>query len=219
MNTRQYAGIGMTSQRTRARLVERLREQGITNQDVLDAIGELPRHLFVDEALSHRAYEDIPLPIGYGQTISQPYIVARMTEAILGEAPLTKVLEIGTGSGYQCALLSRFATEVHTVERINALQAKAKQTLTKIGVRNVKYIHDDALAEIAGNTSYDAVVVTAAPKVIPEILFGILNEGGRLIIPVGDVNQDLRLITKQGGKLSSVSLGQVKFVPLLGGKE
>ncbi len=212
-------GVGMTSQRTRTRLVERLREQGITSEQILDVISETPRHAFIDEALSHRAYEDTALPIGFNQTISQPFVVAQMTEALFSEGPLANVLEIGTGSGYQTAVLAQLAEKVYTVERISGLQNRAKAMLGSIGYRNIFFKHDDGNLGWSERGPFDGIIVTAAPRAVPEALIEQLSERGRMLVPVGDGRkQELILVTKTDGIAEQTHLGPVKFVPLLGGK-
>ena len=176
-------GIGMTSQRTRERLLERLFEEGIRNLHVLEAIRRTPRHLFVDEALAHRAYEDTALPIGHNQTLSQPYIVARMTELLLGGGPLDKVMEVGTGSGYQTAILAQVVERIFSVERIYPLQERAKAVLKDIDIRNVVFRHADGNWGWPQYGPYDAILVTAAPAEIPPELLGQLADGGRMVIP------------------------------------
>ena len=213
-------GIGMTSQRTRTRLVDRLTEEGISNQQVLDIIASTPRHVFVDEAISHRAYEDTALPIGRGQTISQPYVVARMTELLLQFGHVNKVLEIGTGSGYQTAILAQIFDEIYSVERIQALQQKAKRILRQLQLTNVKYHYGDGFEGWPqGEGTFDGIIVTAAPVVVPQKLLQQLNDGGVLIIPVGgqqDV-QTLKLIQRSGDEFETHELEKVRFVPLLNG--
>ena len=207
----------MTSQRTRDRLVARLREQGIIDEKVLGQIASLPRHIFIDEALAHRAYEDTALPIGHSQTISQPFIVALMTQ-LLTEMPRAKVLEVGTGSGYQTALLARLCERVLTIERIKALMPKARERLSALSFRNIQMRHGDGYAGWPEHGPFDGILVTAAPPVLPELLFEQLAIGGRLIVPVGDGNeQDLRVIDRtEEGFVENVH-DRVKFVPLLGG--
>lgn len=207
----------MTSQRTRDRLVARLREQGIVDEKVLGQIGSLPRHIFIDEALAHRAYEDTSLPIGHSQTISQPFIVALMTQ-LLTEVPRAKVLEVGTGSGYQTALLARLCERVLSVERIKALMPKARERLAALSFRNIQLRHGDGYAGWPEHGPFDGILVTAAPPVMPEQLLEQLAIGGRLIVPVGDGNeQDLRVIDRsEEGFVENVH-DRVKFVPLLGG--
>ncbi len=195
-------GIGMTSQRTRDRLVERLREKGIRNEKVLDVIGNTPRHLFVDEALASRAYEDTALPIGYNQTISQPYIVAVMTDLVTRNNP-GKVLEIGTGSGYQAAVLAPLVDKVYTVERIEPLATQARQRFRKLGIRNVRASYTDGTEGLPEFAPYDAIITTAAAEEIPDALLEQLSpEGGRLIIPVGSrARQTLMLVTRNDNNL------------------
>ena len=212
-------GIGMTSQRTRTRLVDRLREQGITNEVILDAVNETPRHAFIDEALAHRAYEDSSLPIGFNQTISQPFIVARMTEALLDDGPLENVLEVGTGSGYQTAILARLVEKVFTVERIEGLAKRARERLQAIGYRNIAYRHSDGGMGWPERGPFDGIIVTASPRSVPEALLEQLNDGGRMLIPVGEAReQQLLLIRKTEGEITQEVLESVRFVPLLGGK-
>ena len=215
-------GQGMTSLRTRQRLIERLTAKGISDVRVLEAMRDSPRHLFLDEALSTRAYEDLALPIGYQQTISQPYIVARMTEALvsedrLAEVPLKKTLEIGTGCGYQTYLLAIFSKKVTSVERIQPLQDKAKKTLKQLKVNNVEFMVDDG--NKLGDQKYDAILSAAAPLEIPQSLKEKLNVGGKLIIPVGDSNKQILTLIKRTSKEIFVEekLEEVLFVPLLKG--
>lgn len=212
------AGIGMTSARTRERLVQRLREQGIVNPTVLDQIRNVPRHLFVDEALATRAYEDTALPIGHGQTISQPYVVARMTEALLEGAKPRKILEIGTGCGYQTTVLSPLVQFIYSVERINALLDRARMRFKELAIRNVHLRHGDGFQGWPAHGPYDAILMAAAPLAIPQVLFEQLAPGGRLIAPVGpEGRQQLVRITKRGEDLHTETLGFVSFVPLLQG--
>jgi protein-L-isoaspartate(D-aspartate) O-methyltransferase len=211
-------GIGMTSQRTRERMLTRLREQGIKDEVVLSAIGTVPRHIFVDEALSIRAYEDVSLPIGFGQTISQPYIVARMSEILRNGAPLNKVLEIGTGCGYQTAVLSRLAKEVYSVERIRPLVMKARGHLRELKCVNVKLDHADGNMGLTQLAPFDGIMVTAAASHIPQDLLDQLAIGGRLVIPVGTDEQMLYLVERTSKyDYRQTKLEAVKFVPLLGG--
>ena len=211
------AGIGMTSTRTRERMLMRLREQGIRDEVVLSAIGEIPRHIFVDEALSTRAYEDVSLPIGYSQTISQPYIVARMTEILRNGKQLKKVLEIGTGCGYQTAILSRVAKEVLSLERIRPLVMKARTNLRTLKCNNVKLDHADGSIGLSEFAPFDGIIVTAAASHVPEELLAQLAIGGRLVIPVGTNSQVLTLIERTPKDYVQTKLEAVKFVPLLGG--
>ena len=213
-------GIGMTSQRTRDRLIQRLRERGIQNQQVLAMMRETPRHIFVDEALASRAYEDSSLPIGHGQTISQPYIVARMTEELLKGHTPRKVLEIGTGSGYQTAILARLVPEVYTVERIAALLEQARQRLSRqLKLSNVRYKHSDGSWGWKQHAPYDGILVAAAPETVPLELCEQLAEGGRMVIPSGpNGQQQLRVYTREGNKLKETILETVSFVPLVSGE-
>ena len=210
-------GIGMTSQRTRERMLARLREQGIRDEVTLAAMNEIPRHIFLDEALSIRAYEDVALPINYGQTISQPYIVARMTAALRGNNQLNKVLEIGTGCGYQTAILSKIAKEVYSVERIRPLLMKARDHLRKLKLTNIKLQHADGTMGLEELAPFDAIMVTAASGHIPEELLQQLAVGGRMVIPVGTDEQTLFLIERTSTEYIKTKLEAVKFVPLLGG--
>ena len=208
----------MTSARTRDRLVQRLRDQGITNLSVLDRVRNVPRHIFVDEALGSRAYEDTALPIGFGQTISQPYIVARMTEAILEGGPLTNVLEVGTGCGYQTAVLSPLVDRIYTIERIEPLLTRAKERVKELGIRNVRFRHGDGTQGWKAHAPFDGILVAAAPLVVPEELIKQLKVGGRLLVPVGpEGKQELIRFTRKEQRVERQSLGPVAFVPLLGG--
>lgn len=220
MTPLQLQGIGMTSQRTRDRLVQRLTQQGIKNQDVLEVMANTPRHLFVDEALSHRAYEDTALPIGFGQTISQPYIVAKMTEILLRQGPLESVLEIGTGCGYQCIVLAQLVGRVYSVERIAPLQEKAKQRAQLLRVNNVKFKHADGNWGWPDEGPYDAILSAAAPDHIPVELAQQLKVGGTLILPVGDQHkQDLTMVTRTEDGFKKQILEPVMFVPMLSGTQ
>lgn len=214
-------GIGMTSQRTRERLVQRLREEGITDQRVLDAIGETPRHLFIEEALATRAYEDTALPIGQGQTISQPFVVAMMTEAILRDGVPRKVLEIGTGSGYQAAVLARIVPEVFTVERLADLLSQARRRFRKLRLHNVRARHGDGSRGWPEQAPFDAIVVTAAAETLPESLMEQLRPGGVLVAPVGAHRgvQELVRMERTEGEPRVERLGGVSFVPLLPGTD
>ncbi|MGD8177044.1 protein-L-isoaspartate(D-aspartate) O-methyltransferase [Marinimicrobium sp. ARAG 43.8] len=211
----------MTSQRTRERLVQRLADKGVTNLQVLDTIRNTPRHWFLDEALAHRAYEDTALPIGYGQTLSQPYIVARMTEILLGAAGgrLHRVLEVGTGSGYQTSVLSQLVDEVYSVERIKPLQDKARERLRTLGLRNVQMRHADGGFGWPEAGPFDGILSTAAPRFVPEELQQQLAPDGVLVIPVGSQEQSLTLVIRDGDsdKFITQTLEPVKFVPLLSG--
>lgn len=209
-------GIGMTSRRTRMRLITRLKEEGIRSQDVLNVMLETPRHIFVDEALAHRAYEDTALPIGHYQTLSQPYIVARMTELLVMSKP-SKVLELGTGSGYQTAILSQLVERVYSVERIQPLQDKARDRLKTLGLSNIQLKHADGGMGWPENAPYDAIIVTAAPESVPEELLEQLADGGRLVIPLGGESQTLNLYERKGEQYIQTEIEPVMFVPLLAG--
>lgn len=214
-------GIGMTSRRTRERMINRLKEQGITSNKTLDVIRNTPRHIFMDEALASRAYEDMALPIGYNQTISQPYIVARMTELLLESVGrLTKVLEIGTGCGYQTAVLAQLFDHVYSVERILPLQRKAKGHLWDLKHKNVSYLHSDGGWGWPNYAPFDGILVTAAPTEIPEMLLQQMAIGGVMIIPVGHGgSQELQRVIRTTSGYEIESLEPVVFVPFLSGKE
>jgi protein-L-isoaspartate(D-aspartate) O-methyltransferase len=215
MNAKPFSGIGMTSQRTRQRLVNRLIDSGIKNLEVLDAIRETPRHLFVDEALATRAYEDTALPIGFQQTLSQPYIVARMTELLIQEGKPNKVLEIGTGSGYQTAILAQLIKYVYSTERISQLQSKAKERLRDLGFKNIRFQHSDGNYGWAREAPFDAIISTAAPETVPQNLLDQLAIGGRLVIPVGSESQELQLIVRNAEQdFETQVIEDVLFVPL-----
>ena len=213
-----YQGIGMTSQRTRERLVSRLRDEGIHDERVLDRIRNTPRHLFVDEALASRAYEDTALPIGSGQTISQPYVVARMTEALLQDGPLENVLEVGTGSGYQTAVLAPLVRRVYTVERVRLLLEQARRRLQTLKIRNVVTKHADGGLGLPEYAPYDGIIVTAAPAGIPLALVEQLRTGGRMILPIGQRDQQalVRVERNEEGYTHEL-IERVSFVPLLSG--
>jgi protein-L-isoaspartate(D-aspartate) O-methyltransferase len=214
----RHQGIGMTSQRTRERLARRLEEQGISNQSVLDVIRQTPRHIFVDEALASRAYEDTALPIGHGQTISQPFIVARMTQVLVETGPLEKVLEVGTGSGYQAAVMSHFAETMYTVERIEPLLMQARRRFIELRRRNIRTHHSDGNWGWPDHEPYDGIIVTAAPVEIPKSLLQQLKLGGRLVMPVGQSGQqELVLISRTETGFEKEILNHVSFVPMLGG--
>ncbi len=196
----------------------RLQEQGIVDHRVLDRIRNVPRHLFVDEALATRAYEDTALPIGFGQTISQPYVVARMTEALLAAGPAATVLEIGTGCGYQTAVLAPLVTAIYTIERIASLLTRARRSLRELKIRNVHFRHEDGSVGWPARAPFDGILLTAAPPVVPKALFAQLAVGGRLIAPVGgEGRQELMRYTKTEARVHRESLGAVSFVPLLSG--
>ncbi|MDX1450957.1 MAG: protein-L-isoaspartate(D-aspartate) O-methyltransferase [Oleiphilaceae bacterium] len=206
----------MTSRRTRMRLIQRLRDEGISDEAVLSVMADTPRHIFLDEALSHRAYEDTALPIGYNQTISQPYIVARMTELLMMGAP-RRVLELGTGSGYQSAVLAPLVTELFTVERIAPLLDKAKQRLAHLGYRNVYARHADGGIGWPERAPFDAIIVTAAPNELPGELLRQLKDGGRMIVPLGERKQHLTVVTRRGDRFEHETIEPVLFVPFLPG--
>ena len=220
----RFDGIGMTSTRTRARMIERLREQGIRDEVVLAALNAVPRHIFVDEALAIRAYEDTPLPIGSGQTISQPWVVARMTELARNGRDLDSVLEIGTGCGYQTAVLAQIAKTVYTVERIGALVAKARRNLQSLRVSNVRLKHGDGSAELGEALEVDAILVTAGATHVPASLARYLKPQGRIVIPLASREehergaQRLTVIESTPGGLKEQTFDAVRFVPLLPGR-
>ena len=212
-------GIGMTSRRTRARLIQRLMEAGIDSPDVLRVMGELPRHLFVDEALASRAYEDSALPIGRGQTLSQPYTVARMTQALLEHGTPDTVLEIGTGSGFQTAVLASLVRRVYSVERVGELLERAQERLAALRMRNVRYRHGDGAQGWPEYAPYQAILVTAAPRGIPRPLAEQLAPGGVMIVPIGEGPRQslVRLVRQPRGGFGHEILEPVSFVPLLAG--
>jgi protein-L-isoaspartate(D-aspartate) O-methyltransferase len=213
-----HSGIGMTSARTRDRLVQRLREQGIHDLRVLDRIRNLPRHIFVDEALASRAYEDTALPIGWGQTISQPYIVARMTQALIAGGLPAKVLEVGAGCGYQTAVLAPFAEKIFAIERVEPLVGPTQLRLKELDVRNVKLKHGDGMKGWPTQAPFDGIIVAAAPLAVPEALVQQLAIGGRLVVPVGpEGQQQLVRITRREAGVKQEILEKVAFVPLLAG--
>jgi len=217
--TDNLQGIGMTSQRTRERMVQRLVAQGLRNQKILDVMRNTPRHLFMDDALASRAYEDTALPISYGQTISQPYIVARMTELLLEKGPRQRVLEVGTGSGYQTAILSPLVDYIYTVERIAPLQKKAKDILWGLKLRNISYHYGDGSWGWPEQAPFDGILVTAAPMEIPDPLLQQLTVGGVMVIPAGREGQQYlyRVVRGEGG-CEVEAFDAVSFVPLLSGR-
>jgi len=217
MNTR-LSGIGMTSQRTRMRMIERLREQGIKDEVVLAAMFEVPRHLFVDEALASRAYDDVSLPINFNQTISQPYIVARMIEVLHAASPLKRVLEIGTGCGYQAAVLAQIFPEVYTVERIKPLYERARKQLSDLKMRNITVRYADGSAGLPEAAPFDGIIMAAAAPALSGALREQLAPGGRMLIPVGTQEQWLYLVERDERGFHETQLEPVKFVPLLIGK-
>ena len=217
----KHTGIGMTSDRTRARMVERLRADGIRDEVVLAAMNAVPRHIFVDEALAIRAYDDAPLPIGQGQTISQPWVVARMTELARNGRALDAVLEVGTGCGYQTAVLAHLATTVYTVERIGALVAKARRNLQALKIKNVRLKHGDGSADLGEELAVDAIVVTAAATHVPTALLRYLKPGGRTVLPLAQPDdpgtQKLTVIENAPNGYREQIFDAVRFVPLLPG--
>jgi len=211
-------GLGMTSQRARDRLVERLAAEGIKDRRVLDVIRQLPRHLFIDEALASRAYEDTALPIGQGQTISQPWVVARMTEALIEHGMPKRVLEIGTGSGYQCAVLAQLVEKVYTVERIEELLRNARRRFRKLGMSNIRSRHADGRLGWPEDGPFDGIILTAAGATLDDALLDQLAPHGTLVAPVGPAGrQTLLRVRAVEGEWVRESLGAVSFVPLLGG--
>lgn len=211
------AGIGMTSQRTRERLVQRLVEQGIRQREVLDAMRSIPRHLFLDEAMAHRAYEDTALPIGYQQTLSQPYVVARMTELVLAGSQPERVLEIGAGSGYQTAVLAGLVGEVYAIERIKPLLQQARKRMRTLKLRNVQLRHGDGYEGWPTQAPFDAILVAAAPPEVPQALLDQLALGGRLVMPVGEQEQRLVVIRRTDEGYERHDIEPVRFVPLVPG--
>ncbi len=213
-------GIGMTSQRTRARMIDRLREKGIRNEAVLAAMAAVPRHVFVEEALASRAYEDTALPLGMGQTISQPFIVARMIELLLNGRPaLGRTLEVGAGCGYQAAVLGQLTSEVYALERIGPLLEKAKANLRTLQQFNVRLKHADGQHGLPEVAPFDSIIVAAAGIAIPPALLAQLAPGGRMILPVGTGEQYLSLIERTAQGLVETRLDAVRFVPLLSGMQ
>jgi protein-L-isoaspartate(D-aspartate) O-methyltransferase len=217
----QTEGIGMTSRRTRERMIDRLIEQGISSHKILDAMRNVPRHLFMDDALASRAYEDTALPIGYGQTISQPYIVAKMTELLLDHQHMKNVLEIGTGCGYQTAVLAQLVDHVYSVERIEPLYKQAKNRLWDLQVRNVSYLHSDGGWGWPEKAPYDGILVAAAPPEIPQALLDQMAVGGIMLIPIGKERgvQELQRVIRTRTGYEIESLEPVSFVPFLSGKK
>ncbi len=221
---RDSVGIGMTSRRTRLRMVERLREKGIRDERVLTAMGAVPRHLFVDEALASRAYEDTALPIGFSQTISQPYVVARMIESLIGDDGVPgRVLEIGTGCGYQAAVLAQLAREVYSVERIRALLERARANLRGLRLSNLRLTHGDGNLGLQEAAPFDAIVVAAAARAVPQALLQQLARGGRMVLPLTAAQarggaQRLALFERGARGIKETVLDEVLFVPLETGK-
>ena len=223
MSARSAAGVGMTSQRTRARMLERLRGEGIRDENVLAAMGSVPRHLFVDEALASRAYEDTALPIGFGQTISQPYVVARMIEVLAAGRSLGRVLEVGTGCGYQAAVLARLAREVYSVERIHALLERARANLRGLRLSNLRLTHGDGNLGLEKAAPFDSIVVAAAAPQLPQALLLQLAPGGRMLLPLKSPDaprgaQRLALYERSARGITQTVLEAVRFVPLETGK-
>ena len=220
MSSYDLSGIGMTSQRTRDRLVKRLADNGIAHDGVLTAVASVPRHIFIDEALAHRAYEDTALPIGHGQTISQPFIVALMTQSLLNR-PRPRVLEVGTGSGYQTAVLAGLAPliqKIYTIERIDPLIERAQERLRAMKCRNVRFKHGDGYQGWLAECPFDGILVTAAPRSVPEALLDQLVVGGRMIVPVGDEGvQELKVYDRTADGFEVETVEYVRFVPLLKG--
>lgn len=213
-------GLGMTSQRTRDRLVKRLNEElSIQDESVLNAIRVTPRHCFLDEAMGSRAYEDTALPIGFGQTISQPWVVAKMTQWLLKNRDVTKVLEIGTGSGYQTAILSLLVPHVYSVERIEPLLSKAKQALANLDLTNISFDLNDGHWGWGNQAPFNGIISAASPAKVPEELFSQLIEGGRLVMPVGEEQQLLYGFVKTSTGYTEECLGEVLFVPMKQGIE
>lgn len=218
--SRGVSGVGMTSQRTRARMIERLREQGIRDEQVLAAIASVPRHVFVEEALASRAYEDTALPLGFSQTISQPYIVARMIELLReGRGGLGKTLEIGAGCGYQAAVLAQLTSEVYSVERIEPLLAKAKQNMRTIQEFRVRLKYADGQLGLPEAAPFDTIIVAAAATVVPKALLQQLAPSGRMLLPIGAADQYLLMIERRAEGFVETRLDGVRFVPLLSGVE
>jgi protein-L-isoaspartate(D-aspartate) O-methyltransferase len=215
----RISGIGMTSQRTRARMIERLREQGIQDERVLAAMSAVPRHLFIEEALASRAYEDTALPLGFQQTISRPFVVARMIELLRGGRELGKTLEIGAGCGYQAAVLAQLAREVYAVERIAQLLARTRANLRHLRLPNVRLKHADGNLGLAEAAPFDTIIVAAAAPRVPQALVQQLVVGGRMILPLGTTEQSLCLIERTAQGCSELRLDAVHFVPLIAGVE
>ncbi|HEX7219938.1 MAG TPA: protein-L-isoaspartate(D-aspartate) O-methyltransferase [Burkholderiales bacterium] len=219
---RSTAGVGMTSERTRKRMVERLREQGVTDERVLAAMAAVPRHLFVEEALASRAYEDTALPIGFGQTISQPYVVAKMIELLLEKHSPTKVLEVGTGCGYQAAVLARIFPEVYSIERIKGLLERARANLLALRLKNLRLVHGDGYAGLEKAAPFQSIIVAAAAPRMPEALLRQLAPGGRMVLPLAQSGrgggQRLVLVERSGRGFVESELDTVKFVPMEAGK-
>jgi len=215
------SGIGMTSQRTRARMVQRLRDKGIRDERILGAMAGVPRHLFVEEALASRAYEDTALPIGFGQTISQPFVVARMIEMLIQDATPATVLEVGTGCGYQAAVLARVFREVYSIERIKGLHERARTNLFGLKLTNLRLAHGDGYAGLEKAAPFQAIIVAAAARAVPDALLRQLAAGGRMVLPLHSNNGDqqrLVLIERSGRGFIESELDPVRFVPMEAGK-
>lgn len=210
-------GSGMTSVRTRTRMVERLRAQGIGDETILAVMGQIPRHAFMDEALAHKAYDDLSLPIGFGQTISQPYIVARMSELVFAVPQHRSVLEIGTGCGYQTSILAKLFKTVHSIERVGGLVRNTRDRLSELQIHNARLRHADGSKGLPELAPFDAILITAAAPIVPENIMDQLALGGRLVFPVGDIDQELRMIERTEDGFTETRLEKVKFVPLLPG--
>lgn len=214
----RHSGIGMTSQRTRGRLIERLRAQGIEDEVVLSAMNAVPRHIFIDEALASRSYDDVSLPLGFGQTISQPYIVARMIEILRNGIELKRVLEVGTGCGYQAAVLAQLAHHVYSVERVQPLYERASGYLKELQIRNVTVRYADGILGLPTAAPFDGIIMAAAATHVPQLLLEQLAVGGRMVLPLGSQEQYLCLVERGPGGFRETRLEAVKFVPLLMGK-
>jgi len=217
--TVKVRGIGMTSQRTRDRMVERLREQGIGDERVLAAMGFVPRHLFVDEALATRAYEDTALPIGFEQTISQPYVVARMIETLQNGRDLGRMLEVGTGCGYQAAVLAQVCKDVFSIERIAGMLERARANLRPLRISNLRLTHGDGYLGLPEAAPFDSIIVAAAAPKVPMALIEQLAPNGRMILPIGSAEQSLCLIERTAAGYTETWLDPVRFVPLRVGKQ
>jgi len=219
MRSARAPGIGMTSQRTRDRMVQRLRERGIANERVLSAMAAVPRHVFVEEALASRAYEDTALPIGFGQTISQPYVVARMAETLLAGKPPGKILEVGTGCGYQAAVLAQLFPEVYSIERIKGLHERARANLLGLRLKNLRLVHGDGYAGLEKAAPFQSIILAAAPREVPQVLQQQLAPGGRMVLPLEAKGaQKLMLIERNGRGFIESELDAVRFVPMTAGK-
>lgn len=212
-----HSGIGMTSQRTRMRMIERLRAQGISDEIVLSVMGAIPRHIFIEEALASRAYEDVALPINYGQTISSPWIVARMSELLRANNNLEKVLEIGTGCGYQTAILAQIAHKVYSIERIGPLLTRTRIRLQELQIRNIHLKHADGLHGLAEVGPFNGIIMTAVTTHVPELLLEQLVVGGRMVFPKGTQKQNLCVIERSPQGYTEMILEEVNFVPMLSG--